>query len=362
MNKIICFHLYNDNSGSPIVLKMVLSGLIQKGYQIELITSSGGVLDILETKIRLHKYKYHFSNNPILTIIKYIWIQLYTFLFAFQYCFQKDVVFYINTLLPLGPALAGRIMGKKVVYHYHEDASVKGKFYQILAQWMQWIANDIICVSHYQSLYLTAKNKIKVIPNSLTPEFTERCCVDEKAQTNKTILMLSSLKEYKGTKEFIKLANDLQDYNFIIVINDTSSNIKQYLSTNHLIPSSNLEIIDRQTDVVPFYKRSSIVLNLSNKKLFVETFGMTILEAMTFGLPVIVPTIGGVAELVENGANGYKIDVQDLDKIKEKIKMVLSDEILYRKLSDNAKRISEKYSYQYMIDEIENILINKNCQ
>ena len=42
--------------------------------------------------------------------------------------------------------------------------------------------------------------------------------------------------------------------------------------------------------------------------------------------------------------------------------MVLSDEILYRKLSDNAKRMSEKYSYQYMIDEIENILINKNCQ
>lgn len=40
------------------------------------------------------------------------------------------------------------------------------------------------------------------------------------------------------------------------------------------------------------------MLNLTNKNQAIETFGMTPLEAMTCGLPVIVPTVGGIAELV----------------------------------------------------------------
>lgn len=57
-----------------------------------------------------------------MTMLRYCAVQLYTFLLAFRWLFQKDVVFYINTLLPVGPALAGRLMGKRVVYHYHENA------------------------------------------------------------------------------------------------------------------------------------------------------------------------------------------------------------------------------------------------
>lgn len=356
MNKIVCFHLYNDNSGSPIVLKMILSGLAKKGYCIDLITSSGGVLDELDQTVKRYRYNYRFSNNPIFTIIRYVCIQIYTFLFAFRYLFQKNVVFYINTLLPVGPALAGRIMGKKVVYHYHEDAATKGRFYTFLAQWMQWLGNDIICVSNYQSLHLAKKNKIRVIPNSLALEFTQKCKVDLNAQEKKTILMLSSLKEYKGTKEFFMLANQLDQFHFILVINDTLDHINQFIVKEKLNLSPNMEVFERQTDVIPFYSQSSIVLNLSNKELFIETFGMTILEAITFGLPVIVPTIGGVADLVEDGINGYKIDVQDLDKIKKTIETVLSDKVLYRSLSDNAKRISEKYSFDLMIDEVGKLL------
>ena len=45
MKHIICFHLFNDYSGSPKVLKMVLEGLLKKGHQVDLISSKGGTLD-----------------------------------------------------------------------------------------------------------------------------------------------------------------------------------------------------------------------------------------------------------------------------------------------------------------------------
>lgn len=237
MKHIVCFHLFNDYSGSPKVLKMVLEGMLRKGYRVDLVSSRGGVLDELSAYEQLHEhsYSYHFSTNPLVTMLRYGMVQLYTFLLAFRWLCRRDVVFYINTLLPVGPALAGRLMGKRVVYHYHENAYAKGAFYKVLAWLMQQLADDIICVSAYQASFLKRKAGVRVIPNALPKEFTERLRPNpEEAYKRKTVLMLSSLKEYKGTREFIKLAEKLPQYKFVLVINDSRENIDSYLKSNHL--------------------------------------------------------------------------------------------------------------------------------
>lgn len=350
MNKkcIVCFHLFNDYSGSPKVLNMVLKGLLGKGKKVELVTSKGGVLDELNTHpgIKRYSYPYHFSANPAVTMLRYTVIQLYTFFFAFRYLFRKDVVFYINTLLPVGPALAGRIMGKRVVYHYHENAFIKGAFYKVLACCMQKLAHEIICVSAYQASFLKRKKGVTVIPNALPTEFVSKLYPDaEAAFERKTVLMLGSLKEYKGTREFIELANRLPQYKFVLVINDTQENIDKYLSDNKLtnIRGGNLTIYPRQIDVAIFYNAASIVVCLTNPRLAVETFGLTTLEAMSGGLPVIVPTVGGIAEMVVDGINGYKTDVQELDIIQKQIRRMLDNKVLYHSLAKEALKCSEKY-------------------
>lgn len=43
--------------------------------------------------------------------------------------------------------------------------------------------------------------------------------------------MLSSLKEYKGTREFIELARRLPQFNFTLVINDTQENVDKYMKS-----------------------------------------------------------------------------------------------------------------------------------
>ena len=163
MKRIVCFHLFNDYSGSPKVLRMVLEGMLKKGYRVDLVSSKGGVLDeLLHYKnLKKHSYRYKFSNNPVVTMLRYASVQLYTFFLSFRWLFCKDVVFYINTLLPLGPALAGRMMGKRVVYHYHENAFVKGAFYKTLAVLMQKLANEIICVSNDYSQSIDIAQEVR---------------------------------------------------------------------------------------------------------------------------------------------------------------------------------------------------------
>ena len=355
MKHIVCFHLFNDYSGSPKVLKMVLEGMLRKGYQIDLVSSKGGVLDELlhYQNLRKHSYPYRFSTNGAVTMLRYCMVQLYTFFLSFRWLFRKNTVFYINTLLPAGPALAGRLMGKRVVYHYHENAFVKGGFYKLLAGVMQKLAHEIICVSAYQASFLSRKTEVTVIPNALPQEFVSRLKPNKEAAfERKRILMLGSLKLYKSPLEFISLAQQLQQFAFELIVNDTQENINLFITEHKVNISKNLTIYPRQSDVVPFYNQASLVLNLSNKKLFIETFGLTALEAMSAGLTVIVPTEGGIAELVENGVNGYKIDVQNLNSIAECIGQMLSNRELYTKLSDNALRYATKYNADAMIDGI----------
>lgn len=244
-------------------------------------------------------------------------------------------------------------MGKRIVYHYHENAFAKGTFYKLLAKAMQKLANEIICVSAYQASFLQRKECVTVVPNALPQDFISRLVFSpETAFKRKQVLMLGSLKLYKSPLEFCKLAENLPQYFFDLVVNDTQENIDLFIETYKLHISKNLLIYPQQNDVAPFYNRASLVLNLSNKEKVVETFGLTALEAMSVGLPVIVPTEGGIAEMVENGVNGYKIDVTQLAKIEQTIESILEDKNLYIRLSNNALACSKHYDINLMISNI----------
>ncbi len=357
--KIVCFHLFNDFSGSPKVLRVVLQGLLDDGFDIDLYSSSTpGVLHKLnssEGRLEFYKYKYSYSSYKIITLFRFVWTQIRLFFEALGYSKKDNVIFYVNTLLPIGAAMAGKLKGIKVVYHYHENAYVKGSAYRLLSWLMQNIAAEIICVSQYQRSFLKRDCHVTVIPNALGLNLHRSLKPHiEKGYEKKNILMLSSLKDYKGTDKFIEMAASMPEYVFTIVVNDEEHHIERYLK--HYSLSDNITVFPRQNKVADFYNNASLVVNLSDKYRFVETFGLTALEAMTAALPIIVPTVGGIAEMVEDGVNGYKIDVQDLDKIESKIREILSERDLYFRLSNNALELSKKFSAPLMIEAIKGIL------
>ena len=109
-------------------------------------------------------------------------------------------------------------------------------------------------------------------------------------------------------------------------------------------------------EVSTFYNRASVVITLTNPQMAIETFGLTTLEAMSAGLPVIVPTVGGIAEMVEDGVNGYKTDVQQMSLIEEQIGRMLENGNDYRLMADRALECSRRYDGERTNSRIERIL------
>ena len=83
-------------------------------------------------------------------------------------------------------------------------------------------------------------------------------------------------------------------------------------------------------------------MNLSDPELCIETFGLTIIEGMAYGLPAIVPNVGGPTEIVLNGYNGYTIDVTNAAEI-ARILEQCSDPCLYSSLFRNTLRSLERF-------------------
>ena len=121
----------------------------------------------------------------------------------------------------------------------------------------------------------------------------------------------------------------------------------------------NLTIFPAQNNVHSFYRKADLVLNLSHPDKWVETFGMTALEAMSYGIPVIVPTVGGIAELVEDDYNGFKVDASELNYIQGIIKDLSIDHNLQTGLSKNAKVKSKQFRMIHMNNEIQKIVLNR---
>lgn len=102
-------------------------------------------------------------------------------------------------------------------------------------------------------------------------------------------------------------------------------------------------LIPRQNNLVPYYQQASLVLNLSRVDEWVETFGLTIIEAMAFGIPVIVPPVGGPTEIVHGGEEGYLISSYETDKIAKTIMALSKDEKKCIELSKSARKRAEDF-------------------
>jgi glycosyltransferase involved in cell wall biosynthesis len=340
--RIIAVHLLNDWSGSPLVFRQALEALQQTGDAIILFTATPAGRGFLSDLAGVHTQpiRYAWSPSKLMTLINYLRVQAGLFVKLLFFLKSSDYV-YVNTLLPFGAALAAWVRGCQVIYHVHE-VSVKPR---LLKAWLRSIANrtatQVLFVSDY-TLQQTAlrKPRCRLIYNALPPSFSRQASQISAPNTLApfTALMLCSNKAYKGVDSFVTVARQLPRSQFVLVLNASAADVATFVSQT--APPSNCTVYPAQSDTVPFYQQAHVVLNLSHPDGWIETFGMTVLEAMACGRPVIIPPVGGIRELIEEGQQGFMVDARRPDDVVQALLNLSSDIERYTRLAEAARQRS----------------------
>lgn len=210
--------------------------------------------------------------------------------------------------------------------------------------------NEIIVVS--QTLYDEYKNKLNIkleyIPNALN-SFPKECELSK--LNNKNLIAIGRMAPEKGFADLIDVIKEVDDKEVVLNLFGDGQEL-EFLKNK--VKELNLE---KQINFYGFKAQDFIKKYMQNSSLYVmtsfeESFGLVLIEAMSYGVPCIAFDSAQGAKYIINGKNGYFIKKRNkkemADTIKKYLKLSSKDKLEY---GNNARNTSKLYTF----DKIQNI-------
>ncbi len=269
--------------------------------------------------------------------------------------FRKSFVFII----------AKYLFGKKVIYHSHgsELQMFYGKSNWLIKKYISWFfsrVDVIICLSQkWESFFQKNFNvkRIVILENIIEKN---DCSVKQKiAEVKIVFLFLGSIGYRKGIFDLLEVINENKEYFnskllLIIAGRGETKRLENYLDANKL------------HDIVKFVgwttgeeKRKL----LSDSDIYIlpsynEGLPISILEAMSFRLPILSTTVGGIPEIVKNGENGFLIKPGDKLDMFEKIKWFIENKKEIARFGEHSYETVKPYYADVVIPRLQDVYIS----
>lgn len=97
-------------------------------------------------------------------------------------------------------------------------------------------------------------------------------------------------------------------------------------------------------DLVLAYQGAKVVVLPSTSES--ESFGMTLIEGMATGRPVVGSRIGGIPEVIEEGVSGLLAEPNNPEQLAEMLLRILCDDDLAEQFANNGRLRAETYSWE----------------
>ena len=99
-----------------------------------------------------------------------------------------------------------------------------------------------------------------------------------------------------------------------------------------------------------YYSAADIVIMAGT---FYESLGRMLLEACSYGVPIIATNYAGNPDIIENGKNGYLLESQNVSELTARIKQILSKPALAKKMGAYGKaKIAKEFSSRRVAEQL----------
>lgn len=295
-----------------------------------------------------------------LSAIAFLCNMPYYMIFSFILVREKPDLVHINNCYA---ALAVSVLfHKQIVFHLHRPYPSLNIIHRFLFRRV----DTFIAVSEYvkQSLPMPDKGRVQVLHNPVEKKTCQQAEVFRQRfgiePGNKVVAIFGRLVRWKGHREFLQALQKVvvQDSAVLgmVVGGDLEygggyeNELKEYV--NELGIAGHVLFTGHVRDVACMYEISDIVVHASIKP---EAFGLVIVEAMSFGKPVIVSDLGAPREILEDGAGGFIVNPHDTEFLAGKIMLLLKDRKLYDRFAQINRILAEEYSLKAYIQRIEEL-------
>jgi glycosyltransferase involved in cell wall biosynthesis len=107
-----------------------------------------------------------------------------------------------------------------------------------------------------------------------------------------------------------------------------------------------------RSELADFYRAADVFVSTP----WYEPFGITPLEAMACGTPVIGSAVGGIKYTVRDGETGFLVPPRDPDALAERLARLLADEALRDAFARRGiERVRRSFTWRHVADALSEV-------
>ena len=350
---IVCYPTFG---GSGVVATELGIALARKGHQVHFITYSYPVrLDFLEMNIHFHEVHveeyplFHYQpyelalSSKMAYVIKTYHIDILHVHYAIPHAYAgymaKQMLKREGIEVPMVTTLHGTditLVGNHPTYKEAVTFSINES--DIVTSVSESLKQDTL------RLFRIDKD-IKVIPN-----FTNIKKSKESSPCKRTVMAkpeelivthISNFRKVKRIDDVVRIFYGIQQKlpaKLIMVGDGPEREIADQLCKDLGIKSKVL-FLGNTSDIDRILCFTDLFLLPSAS----ESFGLSALEAMAAGVPVVSSNTGGLPEVNEEGVSGYLCPIGDVKAMAEKAIYILEDKTRLAQFKQNARKVAERF-------------------
>ncbi|MDK2861794.1 MAG: hypothetical protein PWP33_997, partial [Thermodesulfobacterium sp.] len=239
-------------------------------------------------------------------------------------------------------------------------------FYKPIQQAFLKRADKIICTSpQYLETSKQLKNfkeKAVVVPLGLNIERLNTKDNDlkyenikDKLNKKKVVLSIGRFVEYKGFEYLVESAKYFKENTILVIvgIGPLFGKIEEKINKENL--NDKVILTGKVENINSFLSKCDVFCLPSISRN--EAFGLVLVEALYFGKPLVTTNVegSGMNYVNKDGETGFVVEPKNTKTLAEAINKILSDEDLYKRLSQNAKKRFNEFKIEAIGDKIINL-------
>lgn len=364
---IVTPYFYPQIGGLESYVYFVTKQLIKSHHEVIVITSTKkeNIIEQFEgMKVYRLKTLFTLSNTPV---NPFWYIDLWKI-----FSNEKPDVISAHSPVPfiadLSSAIA-KFQSIPFVLTYHAGSFKKGQFIAdmitaVYAQTVEKImfgnSQKLIALNEFvQNKTLSSfQNKVELIYPGVTLDSYKR---SRKTNFSGKILFVGKLDkthEWKGLRYLLEaMPTVLNSYpEAALEVVGGGDYIERYKQlAEELNIKKNVTFVGSvpNTEVGNYYSRNDIFVLPSYSDA--ESLGLVLLEALTYGLPIVATKVGGIPYTIVDGKNGLLAEPHNSDSLSEQLIKLLTDDQLRESISIQNKARSKLYDWNIHIEKLLNI-------